>query len=292
MTPQFRQECRRFLSAIREGLVTSGAAAVSHEERAVATAVRARQVRPRRIAVIGSTGGAGTTTVAVLLASVLSSARDDQTLVLTTHGDVCDAAVRLAVPHAPRVTDVLAGLRRHGRIPPTPVTGSGLRVLAAPPPGVTIEPVLGALVDAAVSGHTCVVVDAGVAGGIADLGTLADIVDTVVLVSANSIDAVAATHVVLARWRAQTAGRAGATRLILAPVRIRPRGRDAGPDPAQHPSGTGTGTGPGTGTGEITASGLPHDRELARGTALDLSRLSGRTLTGMLTLAADVMGRH
>lgn len=248
----------------------------------MAGAVRVRQIRPRRIAVIGSTGGAGTTTVAVLLASVLSATRDDRTLVLSAYGDPCDAAMRLGITNAPRVSDVLAGLHRHGRIPPTPVTGSGLRVLAAPPSGCgSVESGLGALMDAAVSGHACVIVDAGVAGRIADLATVAGLADTVVLVSGTSIDAVQASSAVLARWRSQTATGTGKSRLVLLPVRARSGSRRSAAELGRRLSAT-----------DRTARGLPYDPELARGARIQLDRLSGPCLDAILTLAADIMGQR
>jgi len=275
------QDWRRLLSAIRRGLSTYGAAAVAHGQHASATALRSRQVRPRRIAVIGSTGGVGTTTAAALLASVLAAARDDQTLLLTIHSDGCDVTARLGIPHAPSVTEVLAGLRRHGRIPPTPVTRSGLRVLSAPPPGSTaVESGLAELLDVAASGHASVVVDAGVASRIGEFTTFAELFDTVVLVCATSADAVAATTAVLARWRAQLPARTG-TRLILIPVRSR--------------AGTG---GNGSDAVELLlAGGVPvhvmgHDRDLARGATIDLSTVSDPSLTTALELGADIMGHR
>lgn len=276
------QDWRRLLHVLRQGLASSRSAALAHEDRAAAAAIRARQIRARRIVVMGSTGGAGTTTVAILLASVLSAARDDQTMVLTAHSDPCDAALRLAISNAPSVTDVVAGLHRLGRIPPTPVTTRGLRVLAAPPPGGTgVQLGLAALLEAAASGHACVVVDVGVAGRIADLGTLLELADTVVLVCATSIDAVRASSAVLSRWQSETAQGPGTTRLIGVAVRTRCRRGTGVQELAQRLSATGG-----------TAHGLPYDPELARGAAIDLGRLSGPTLTAVLGMAADIMGQR
>ncbi len=272
---------RRLLRAVRQGLATYGAAAVAHDQRASAAALRSRQLRPRRIAVIGSTGGVGTTTAAALLASVLAAARDDQTLLLTMHSDANDVAVRLAVPHAPSVIEVLAGLRTHGRIPPTPVTRSGLRVLSAALPGSPgVETGLAGLLDVAASGHASVVVDAGVANRIGDLATLAELFDTVVLVCATSGNAIAATNTVLARWRTQMPPHT-ATRLILMLVRSQ---ADTG--------------GPNCGAVErlladgVAAHVMGHDRVLGRGTTIDLRTLSGPSLATALELGADIMGHR
>ncbi|MDQ3475024.1 MAG: hypothetical protein M3492_01425 [Actinomycetota bacterium] len=275
------QDWRRLLSAIRRGLATYGAATVAHDQHASATALRSRQIRPRRIAVIGSTGGVGTTTAAALLASVLAAARDDQTLLLTMHSDACDGAVRLGIPHAPSVTEVLAGLRRHGRIPPTPVTRSGLRVLSAPPPGSTVaETGLAGLLDVAASGHASVVVDAGVASRVGEFCTVAELFDTVVLVCATSTDAVAATTAVLARWRGGLPAQNG-TRLILMPVRSRVGTGIPGSDAVERLLVDGA-----------AAHVMAHDRELGRGATIDLSTVSGRSLTTALELGADIMGHR
>ncbi|MGI8625414.1 MAG: hypothetical protein ACR2J5_02425 [Geodermatophilaceae bacterium] len=269
---------RRQLSAIRQGLTTYGAAATAHEHLALAGALRCRQIRPRRIAVIGSKGGVGTTTAAVLLASVLSAARKDQTLLLTLHSDVSDVAARLAVPHAPSVSHVLDGLRRTGRIPPTPVTRTGLRVLSAPPAGSpAIETGLGALLDVAATGHGSVVVDAGVANRLGSLGSLAALFDTVVLACGTTSDAVAATAAVLTRWRDRQPT-LDATRLILAPVRIRPAPRRAGSDPVDSLLVDG-----------LASHALPHDPELGHGRAIEMGALSGPSMTAWLRLGADIM---
>jgi len=275
------RDWRRLLSAVRLGLTTYGAAAVAHEHHATGTALRSRQIRPRRIAVIGSNGGVGTTTTAALLASVLAASRDDQTLLLTVHSDASDVAARLAVPHAPSVSEVLAGLRRHGRIPPTPVTRTGLRVLSAPPPGsAAVDTGLSALLDVAASGHASVVVDAGVASRIGDLATLADLFDTVVLVCGTSADAIAASNAVSARWRAQLAPET-ATRLILVPVRSRAGTDPVGIDPVERLLADGN-----------AAHVMGRDRELGRGATIDLSTVSGPSLTTALELGADIMGHR
>lgn len=280
-TPGPAQDWRRHLSAIRQGLTTYSAAAAAHEHLALAGALRRRQIRPRRIAVIGSNGGVGTTTAAVLLASVLSAARADQTLLLTLHSDATDVAARLAVPHAPSVSEVLSGLRRNGRIPPTPVTRTGLRVLSAPPAGSpAIETGLAALLDVAAAGHASVVVDAGVANRISSLSSLAELFDTVVLACGTTSDAVAATTAVLTRWRARQPS-LDATRLILAPIQIRPGPRGAPSDPV----------------GSLLADGLrshalPHDPELGRGRPIEMSALSGPSMTAMLRMGADIMGHR
>ncbi len=270
----------RLAATIGQGLVTSGAAAVAHEHHSISAAVRARQIRPRRVAVIGSAGGAGTTSVAVLLASVLAASRDDQTMVLTRHADGCDAATRLALPHAPAVTDVLAGLRRQGQIPPSPVTGTGLRVLGAPPPGQCCpDDGLSALLDAAACGHACVVVDAGVACQIPDLATLGELVDTVLLVCPDIPTAEPAAVAVIERFRARATGDPAGARLLLVPVGSRPR---TGTDPA--PS---TRSLRGTGIGQHA---MPYDASLARGTTISLDGVSGPVLTSVLRLAADIVG--
>lgn len=272
---------RRLLGAVREGLTTCGAAAVAHEQQTTVAALRSRQIRPRRIAVIGANGGVGTTTTAALLASALAASRDDQTLLLTVHSDASDAATRLGVRHAPSVSEVLAGLRRHGQIPPTPVTGSGLRVLSAPPPGSTVvESGLAALLDVATSRHACVVVDNGVASRIGDLASVAELVDTVVLVCGASVDAVEATNSVLARWHAQLAASA-ATHLILVPVRTRPGAGGPGHDPVERLLAD-----------NATRHVMAHDAELARGRPIDLSLVSGPSLTAALVLGADIMARR
>ncbi len=273
---------RRLLHTVGQGLATQGAAAVAHEHQAVAGAVRARQIRPRRIAVLGASGGVGTTTVAVLLASVLAAARDDQTLLLTAHCDASDAAARLSLSQAPSITTVVAGLRRHGRIPPSPVTASGVRVLAAPEPGTACsESGLAALLDVAASGHACVVVDAGVAARLGNLARLAGLVDTVVLVSATTPDAVQATSKVMARCVEQPGARVAATRVLLVPVHSRTRTLPRGVDPiaALRP-------------GTCPVHAMPYDGELARGRAIGLSTISTPALTSMLTLAADIMGNR
>lgn len=300
---------RRRVDAIRQGLTTHGAAAAAHEQQAVARALRARQLRPRRIAVIGSNGGVGTTTTSVLLASVLSAARDDQTLLLSVHNDASDGAARLAVPLAPSVTEVLAGLRRHGRIPPTPVTRTGLRVLSAPPPGSpAVDAGLDALLEVAAAGHASVVVDAGVAGQIADLTALTELFDTVVLVCATATASLAAAKAVLARWPSDSGrdgpgvhredstehgsgmprrrGRADrptgtAARLIVVPVRSRAVCGGAVSAWITQLSAD-----------QDLTHVIAHDPELARGRAIDLGTLSGQTLTATLRLGADIMGRR
>lgn len=275
------QDWRQLLSAIRRGLATYGAAAVAHDQYTSATALRSRQIRPRRIAVIGSTGGVGTTTVAALLASVLAAARDDQTLLLSMHSDGCDVTTRLGIRHAPSLTEVLAGLHRHGRIPPTPVTRSGLRVLSAPPPGsTTVESGLAGLLDVAASGHASVVVDAGVASRIGEFSTVAELFDTVVLVCATSADAVVATTAVLARWQAQLPAPTG-SRLILMQVRNRPGTGAPGTDAVERLLADG-----------VSAHVMAHDRKLGRGATIDLSTVSGPSLTTALELGADIMGHR
>lgn len=273
------RDWRRLLGTIRLGLTTPSAAGAAREQQALAGALRSRQIRPRRIAVIGSGGGCGTTTTAVLLASVLAAARDDQTLLLTMHSDASDVAARLAVPHAPSVTEVLAELRRNGRIPPTPVTRTRLRVLSAPPPGSTdLDSGLVALLDVAASGHGCVVVDGGVASRISNLAGFAECFDTVVLVCGTAADAVSATNSVLARWQAQLPDQQ-APRLIRVPTRSRTRG--AGNDPGQRSS-----------TEPVVTHALPYDPELSRGATIDLTLISGPSMTAALTLAADIMGHR
>lgn len=275
------QDWRRLFSAIQQGLTTCGAAAVAHDEHVTATALRSRQIRPRRIAVIGSNGGVGTTTTAALLASVLAAARDDQTLLLTIHSDASDVAVRLAVPHAPSVTDVLAALRRHGRILPTPVTRTGLRVLSAPPPGsAAADSGLAPLLDVAASGHASVVVDAGVASRIGDFGSLAELFDTVVLVCGTAADAIEATNAVMTRWRAQRPPQPS-TRLMLVPTRIRTDAGGPGHDTVERLS-----------AGGRTTHVMGHDAELGRGRPIDLNLVSGPTLTAALMLGGDIMGHR
>lgn len=272
---------RRRLSAIRQGLTTYGAAAAAHEHLALASALRARQTRPRRIAVIGSNGGVGTTTAAVLLASVVSAAREDQTLLLTLHSDAADVAARLAVPHAPSVSEVLAGLHRHGRIPPTPVTRTGLRVLSAPPAGSpAIDAGLAGLLEVAAVGHATVVVDAGVASRIGSLANLAELFDTVVLVCGIGTDSIQARNTILARWAAQLPSRQ-ATRLILVPIRSRPGARGPGTDPVEQLPVDG-----------ITTHEMAHDPELARGRAIDLGLVSGASMATALAFGADILGHR
>lgn len=274
------QDWRRLLGAIRQGLATHGAAAAAHEQYATVRALRSGQTRPRTIAVIGSNGGVGTTTTAALLGSVLAAARDDQTLLLTVHSDASDVAVRLAVAHAPSVTEVLAGLRRHGRIPPTPVTRTRLRVLASPPPGsADVDSGLGALLDVATSGHASVVVDAGVASRVRDLAGLAELFDTVLLVCGTATDAIEARNTVIARWRAECRPPTG-TRLILVSIPTRAGAGGPGNDPVEWLS-----------AGVATIHAMAHDPELGRGRPIDLRRVSGPTLTATLILGADIM-RH
>ena len=269
---------RRHLAAIRQGLTTRSAAAEAHDQLVLSGALRSRQFQPRRIAVIGGTGGVGTTTVSVLLASVLSATREDQTLLLTLHSDASDVAARLALPHAPSITEVLGCLRGNGRIPPTPVTRTGLRVLSAPPAGIPpIESGLAALLDVGAAGHGSVVVDAGVANRIGSLPTLAELFDTVVLVSGTTSDAVAATAAVLARWRAGQSHPA-ATRLILAAIRTRPALRRVGNDPVDSLLLDG-----------IDIHRLPHDPELSRGRPIEMQTLTGASMTAMLRMGADIM---
>ncbi|MDQ4039438.1 MAG: hypothetical protein M3313_14065 [Actinomycetota bacterium] len=271
-------EWRRHLRAISRGLTTYGAAASAHEHLALARALRCRQIRPRRIAVIGSNGGVGTTTAAVLLASVLAAARVDQTLLLTLHSDASDVAARLAVPRAPSVSQVLDSLRQTGRIPPTPVTRTGLRVLSAPPAGSpALETGLDALLDVAAAGHASVVVDAGVANRIGCLGSLAELFDTVVLACGTTSDAVAATATVLTRW-SDRQPTPDASRLILAPVRSRHGQRRAGSDPVGRLSVDG-----------LASHALPYDPELGRGRPIEMSALSGPSMTAMLRLGAEIM---
>jgi len=276
------QDLRRRSIAVGQGLAIHGAAASAHEHQVVAGAVRAHQIRPRRIAVMGATGGVGTTTAAVLLAGVVSAARDDQTLLLTLHCDASDGAARLSLRHAPTITAVLDGLRRDGRIPPTPVTPGGVRVLAAPAPGAASPGSgLAALLDVAAAGHACVVVDTGVAGQLADLPQLLELIDTVVLVCATTPAALHATSSVFTRLHAHATTGPAAPRLLLLPVHTRPRGGGRGVDPVARlrpPAGA--------------AHLLPHDGELARGRTIDVSNLSGPALTAVLTLAADIMGHR
>jgi len=276
------QDWRRLLDAIRQGLITHGSAAVARDQHAASHALRCRQVRPRRIAVIGSNGGVGTTTTAVLLASVLAAARDDHTLLLTVHSDASDAAARLAVPYAPSVSEVLAAMRRHGRIPPTPVMRSGLRVLSAPSPSAAaaVDSGLGALLDVAATGHGCVVVDAGVVSRIGDLTTLAGLFDTVVLVCAAAAHGVDSANAVMTRWRAELSP-ATPSRLILAPVRIRAGGSSPGNDPLERLSAEPAAT-----------HVLAHDAELGMGRPIDLNLISGSSLSAALLLGADIMGRR
>ncbi|MBA3797913.1 MAG: hypothetical protein H0X18_02160 [Geodermatophilaceae bacterium] len=275
------QDWRRLLDAIRQGLITHSAAAVARDQHAASNALRCRQCRPRRIALVGSNGGVGTTTAAVLLASVLAAARDDHTLLLTVHSDASDAAARLAVPHAPSVTEVLAAMRRHGRIPPTPVTSSGLRVLSAPSPNAAaVDTGLSALLDVAAAGHASVVVDAGVASRIGDLTTLAGLFDTVVLVCAAAAHGVDSANAVMTRWRAELSPTTQ-SRLILAPVRIHAGGSSPGNDPLERLSAEPAAT-----------HVLAHDAELGRGRPIDLNLISGASLSAALLLGADIMGRR
>lgn len=275
------QDWRRLISGIHQGLTTRSAAADAHAQHDVAASLRSRQIRPRRVAVLGSNGGVGTTTVSALLASVVAGARDDRTLLLSLHSDASDAAIRLGLPTAPRVTEVMAGLREHGQILPTPVTRTGLRVLSAPPPGQScLGAGLAPLLDvAAAAGHGTVVVDAGLASRIGNLAILAELFDTVILVCALATDALSTTHPVLTRWNTETAP--GAARLIRLAVRTRPgtpgaiRAHDnRRPAP------------------DTPGPALGHDPELARGRALDLSALSVRNMTTMLRLGADIMRRR
>lgn len=271
---------RRLVSAIRQALTTSGAAATAREQRAVVDALRSRQIRPRRIAVLGSGGGVGTTTVAVLLASVLSAVREDQTLLVTVVSDNSDAAVRLAVPHAPDVTEILAGLRRRGQIPPTPVTSTGLRVLSAPgPESAPDDAQVAALLDAAASGHASTVVDLGTASRIGELGAMAGLFDTVLLVGGTTPDALSSASAVLVRLHSGLPT-GSATRVLV--VRSQSRGpSSAGGDRTEATVGAG-----------VTIRALAYDAELASGRPLELARLSEATLTTAFTLAADIMRRR
>lgn len=277
------------LRTIGHGMTTSCSAAAARAEEAVAGGVRSRQSRPRRIAVLGSNGGVGTTTVAALVASVLAAARDDQTLLVTVVPDAADGAARLAVPHAPTVTEVVAGLRTSGRIPPTPLTRNGLRVLSAPRPGsVPDEAELAALLDAAASGHASSVVDLGVAGHRSHLGATTGLFDTVLLVSRSTAAALRSTHETLRRMRLELpANRPPAAIVLTAQSRIAAAGHTRG------------------GTAEVDGGvfgvlaqwerlgvrthAVPHDAGLASGGAIELPGLSERSRIAVLSLAAELM---
>lgn len=271
------QGWRGLLRAIQVGLTTSCSAAEVREQHELANDLHSRQIRPRRIAVLGSNGGVGTTTVAVLLASVLAGARADQTLLLTAGSDLSDSATRLALSRAPSVTEVLAGLRRDGRIPPTPLMRNGLRVLAAPRPGAgLLQAEVAALLEAAACGHACTVVDLGTASEIGELGLAVGCFDTVLLVTGTTSYALASTKAVLRRLRSELS--AGVPmRVIVVPAQS--RGRAAGGDLFRPLVGDG-----------VTIRVLAHDAELASGQPIELVRLSQTSLTTSLTLAAEVMG--
>lgn len=269
------------LSALGQGLSSAGAAGSVRQQRDLVGDLRSRQARPRRIAVLGSGGGVGTTTLAVLLASVLSVARDEQALLVSARSDPFDAATRLGMAQAPSLTAVLAGLVRQGQIPPTPVTRTGLRVLSAPAPGVRHdESEVGALLDAAAHGHPSTVIDLGTASQSGNLSALAACFDTALVVAGTTAASVDSADAVVARLRSELAPDA-VVRVIV--VRSQSRGRDCR-------GGTDlSGRRPRRAT---TTRVLPHDAELASGRPIELARLSEASLGVALSLAADIMGHR
>jgi MinD-like ATPase involved in chromosome partitioning or flagellar assembly len=186
---------RAAVRAATRGLVAPAAAPAVERERGLVARVRQRRPEPRVIAFLAGKGGVGTSTTVAGVALTLASLRGDRTALVSARSGTGSLGRRLRGAPAPPVP-ALAGtgpgaapLWAHERL--AVVDGSPWHT---PTPPAALVRLLGLLRDQ----HPHTLVDVG-----NDLGEPAEVAlrraDQVVLVTAASRDAVAATRTALSR---------------------------------------------------------------------------------------------
>lgn len=240
----------------------------------------------RRIAVTSIRGGAGKTTVAALLASVIAEHRDDRVLALDADSGIGSLPLRLGV-HAersmrdlaeasPRSWDQTAGFLAR--------TGQGLWVLSGSARGQVSELELETFQVAAggVSRYfSAAVIDCG-AGIVARLqrGVLAA-AHAQVFVAPGTVDGAISARQTLG-WFVGSGYEALLSRTVVALVAHSPHADgDADLDRARQVLSD----------GGLPVVVVPYDRHLATGTAITPDRVSGMVRTSATWIAAEVFAR-
>lgn len=237
-------------------------------------AVQTPLALPRRVAVLGARGGAGTTAVAVMMARALSFLRHDRTLLVAATADLGSLALRADVPRARSVAAAAAVLAGEPGLTPERLpdlaedAGSDLWVVPTGGDDVSV------LADAVSRmGRLCpvAVVDAGRS---LDVVRAADL-HALVVVAPATIDGIVSVEQVLDALRGDLDPATGRVHVVLdtlpgarrAARRLERRLRDRG-----HPTYR-----------------LPTDQHLAAGARVDLDRLAEPTQLALMDLLAGVV---
>jgi len=240
----------------------------------------------RRIAVTGARGGVGTTTVALLVASVLAGRRDDAVLVANAGLDDLDSLLWRSALRAGAMDSDMAEQLRKGHATSRqhlesllPRTGQGLWVLGDPGIEATERdggPQTGvplAMPSALGRFFGVTILDCGMTANAA-----LDTAHAEVLVVAATVDGVRAMHLLLEDLAQDTAGRLGHSVVAVVSRTSTTEGVDltaamrllsAHGSPVVH---------------------IPYDRHLATGAPIDLRRVGEPTLVAAMQLADVALG--
>jgi MinD-like ATPase involved in chromosome partitioning or flagellar assembly len=240
----------------------------------------------RRIAATGARCGVGTTTVALLVASVLAGRRDDAVLVANAGLDDLDSLLWRSALRAGAMDSDIAEQLRKGHVTSRqhlesllPRTGQGLWVLGDPGIEATDRdggPQTGvplAMASALGRFFGVTILDCGMTANAA-----LDTAHAQVLVAAATVDGVRAMHLLLEDLAQDTAGRLGHSVVAVVSRTSTTEGVDltaamrllsAHGSPVVH---------------------IPYDRHLATGAPIDLRRVGEPTLVAAMQLADVALG--
>jgi MinD-like ATPase involved in chromosome partitioning or flagellar assembly len=239
----------RVLRLAALGLVDPGALEALELERAVLTAVRSPQVRPRIVAIVSGKGGAGATTTAAGIGLTLAALRDDATVLVNARAQGTSSLVS----------------RMHR---------SGLAIVDSDDwhrsPGDTD---LGRALNALTADHAFTLLDVGTDASAA-ARTALSFADQAVIVTGSGPET--AESVTLAIQRVTDSGRHSRANTLIAMVCTRTGTPQRIGRRLRHELGA-------------NAAGLvivPHDRRLAAEGPVDPTRLNPMTLEAYLMLAA------
>lgn len=240
----------------------------------------------RRIAVVGSRGGAGRTTTAALLARVFAAMRSDTIAAIDAGTGLGTLSLRLGLESAPTVAELIAsgpvatvdelagvmGRAQENLL----VAGSGAARLTAPPfAGTRTEDATG-LVRTVSRFCPVTVYDCGAGMELPTTVWAVDQAHAALLVTPASVAGIEDALAVTYRW--PQPGEPGYVPLLVVVVRVDDR---AALDPARQAARL-------NGAG-IPAVHLDYDRHLAAGVELDLALLARRTRLQVSTLASRAL---